>query len=82
MNSGKRVYRFRQNILDGASCRDLVLDMITGQVDANLTTILEPDFGIETYATYAASRLSMSNLDPRIFKNVMPDEAILSLIHI
>ena len=72
----KRVYSFRQNILDGASCRDLVLDMIGEQVDANLSTILEPSFGIDTFAAFAASRLSMASLDPRSFKNVTPDEAI------
>ena len=71
----KRVYKFRQNVLDGASCRELVLDMIGEQVEANLSTILEPDFGIETFANYAAGQLSMSTLDPRLFKNVLPDEA-------
>ena len=72
----KRVYKFRQNILDGVSCRDLVLDMITEQVDANLSTILEPEFGIESFASFAANRLSTSQLDHRMFKNVTADEAI------
>ncbi len=71
----KRVYRFRQNILDGASCRDLVLDMISDQVETNLATILAPDFGIESFAAFAGSRLS-AVLEPRMFKNVSPDEAI------
>ena len=72
----KRVYKFRQNILDGVSCRELVLDMITEQVDVNLSTILEPSFGIESFASFAASRLSTPALDPRMFKNVTADEAI------
>ena len=72
----KRVYSFRQNILDGASCRELVLDMITEQVEVHLATILEPNFGIESFAAFASSRLSMSELDPKLFKNVTADEAI------
>ena len=71
----KRVYKFRQNILDGVSCRELVLDMITEQVEANLSTILDPDFGIDSFASYAGSRLS-AVLDPKMFKNVVADEAI------
>ena len=72
----KRVYSFRQNILDGVSCRELVLDMISEQVEVHLTTILEPNFGIESFAAFSASRLSMSELDPKLFKNVTADEAI------
>ena len=71
----KRIYKFRQNILDGVSCRDIVLDMISNQVEANLDTILDPDFGIESFASYAGSRLS-AVLDPKMFKNVSADEAI------
>jgi preprotein translocase subunit SecA len=70
----KRIYRFRQNILDGASCRDLVLDMIREQVELHLSTMLEPNFAIETYARFAGSRL-MTNLEPRQFKNITTDEA-------
>ncbi len=71
----KRIYKFRQNVLDGVSCRDLVLDMIRQQVEANLASILAPEFGSESFASYVGNRLSVL-LDPRIFKNAEPDSAI------
>lgn len=71
----KRVYKFRQNILEGVSCRDIVHDMIAEQIDVNLNTCLEPNFGGDSFARYAGSRLSVE-LEPRVFKNRDIDEAI------
>jgi preprotein translocase subunit SecA len=71
----KRVYKFRQNILDGVSCRQIIHDMIREQVDLNLTTCLEPHFGGESFARYAGTHLSVE-LDPKIFKNREIDEAV------
>ena len=70
----KRVYRFRQNILDGVSCRDIVLDMIREQTEANLTTVLARDFGTESFSNFAGNRLSVS-LDPKNFRNLSAEEA-------
>ena len=39
----KRVYRYRQRILDGINCRDLITDMIGKQVDEHMQRFLEPD---------------------------------------
>ncbi len=70
----KRIYSFRQNILDGASCRDLVLDMIREQAEGNLTTVLARDFGTESFSAFAGGRLSVV-LDPRNFRNLSAEEA-------
>ncbi len=71
----KRVYKFRQNILDGVSCRQIIHDMIREQVELNLNTCLEPHFGGESFARYAGTHLSVE-LDPKIFKNREIDEAV------
>jgi len=55
----KRVYRYRQQILDGANCRDLILDMIRTQVDHHLDVFLNRDYGVESYAQFATSRFGM-----------------------
>ncbi len=72
----KRVYRFRQRILDGVSCREIVQDMIEDQIENVLDTILDEGYGQETFARHAASRLSVEYLEPKVFRNLKPDEAI------
>jgi preprotein translocase subunit SecA len=64
----KRIYGFRQRILDGLSCRDMVLDMIRKEVDHNLDTYAARDFGPASFASWAGSRLS-TQLEARNFKN-------------
>jgi preprotein translocase subunit SecA len=54
----KRLYGFRQRILEGASCRGLIADMIRKQVDRSLDTYLNKDFGTETFAAWASDRFS------------------------
>ena len=65
----KRVYKFRQAILDGVSCREIVQDMVREEVEANLATFLEPTFGQESFASWASSQLSV-RLEPQLFKNM------------
>lgn len=65
----KRVYGYRQKILDGANCRDLILDAIHEQVEHHLAAYLHRDFGVETFAEWAGKRLS-TTLEPRDFRNV------------
>ena len=64
----KRIYSFRQRILDGLSCRDMVLDMIRKEVDHNLDTYATRDFGPASFASWAGSQLS-TQLEPKNFKN-------------
>ena len=54
----KRVYGYRQNILDGIDTRHLVLDMIAGEVRRHVGTFLDPNYGAETFAAWASKQLS------------------------
>ena len=64
----KRIYRFRQRVLDGASCRDVVLDMVGKEVDHNLGTYASRDFGPSSFAAWASTRFS-TQLDGKLFRN-------------
>jgi preprotein translocase subunit SecA len=55
----KRVYGFRQEILDGANCKIRVLEMIENQIDLALERFLDPDYGAATFAEFAAKRLGI-----------------------
>jgi preprotein translocase subunit SecA len=55
----KRVYGYRQNILNGANCKLLILDMIDQQIDHYLGQFLDKDYGTETFANWAAKQLSV-----------------------
>ena len=65
----KRVYKYRQQILDGADCRQLVLDMIRGQIDHYVDTFLHRDYGVESFALWAGNRLG-TTLDHRDFRGM------------
>lgn len=56
----KRVYRYRQNILDGVNCRDLILEMIKTQVNHHLSLFLDRDFGVESFVKYCSSAFGMT----------------------
>ena len=56
----KRVYRYRQQILDGVSCRDLIVTMVREQVDYFINMFLDRDYGVDTFAKWAGNRLSTS----------------------
>ncbi len=71
----KRIYRFRQRILDGQSCREIVQDMVRDQIDSNVSTFLHENFSNETFASYAGSQLKV-NLDAKLFRKLTPGEAI------
>ncbi len=55
----KEVYGYRQRILDGANCKVLVKGMFDRQVDLAVERFLDADYGAETFAQFAASRLSV-----------------------
>ena len=71
----KRIYSFRQRILDGASCRDIVQDMVRDQIESNLATLLDDSFGYESFARSAATQLSVDTLDAKLFRKLSPGEA-------
>ena len=70
----KRVYGFRQQILDGVNCRDLIAEMISEEIDHRLASFLEPNYGLESFAAVASSLLGVQ-LDARDFRNQSFEEA-------
>ncbi len=53
----KRVYQYRQNILDGANCKHLILEMIRDQVNDHLGQFLDSNYGVETFTRWVENRL-------------------------
>ncbi|MBX3450419.1 MAG: preprotein translocase subunit SecA [Planctomycetaceae bacterium] len=49
----KRVYGYRQSILDGANCRDLILQMIDRQLGRAVKNFLESDYSWGTVVDWA-----------------------------
>jgi preprotein translocase subunit SecA len=70
----KRVYGFRQRILDGADCRELILDMVDRQIDENIGTFLDKDYGPQSFASWASGQLACE-LDGNDFRGMSPEEA-------
>jgi preprotein translocase subunit SecA len=65
----KRVYGYRQNILGGANCKLLILDMIDQQIDHYLGQILDKDYGTETFAKWAEKEMSVE-FDAKDFRGM------------
>jgi preprotein translocase subunit SecA len=65
----KRVYGYRQDILDGANCKRLILDMIEQQIDHYLDQFLDKEYGTETFAGWAAKQLSVE-FEARAFRGM------------
>jgi len=65
----KRVYRYRQNLLDGHSSRNMILGLIRAEIQTHVETFLDPNYGVETFSKYAGSQLQCQ-LDPRDFVNM------------
>src|SRR5579871_49069 len=49
----KRVYSFRQNILEGGDCREIILDMLHKQVELAVNDVLSPEYGRASCAQWA-----------------------------
>jgi len=70
----KRVYGFRQQILAGTDCRELIGEMIERQIEQNIGTFLDKDYGPQSYATWAATQLACE-LDGNDYRALSPQEA-------
>ncbi len=74
----KRVYGFRQRILDftdgDADCREMILEMVDGQIADNIGAFLDKDYGPQTYAAWAAGQFACE-LDASDFRGVTAEEA-------
>ena len=53
----KKVYGYRQNILDGDNCQLLVRDMLDAQVEKQIGICMAEDYGAESFAKFATQRL-------------------------
>ncbi len=65
----KRVYSYRQRILDGAKCKQLILEMIDKQVDRYMDEFLAPNYGTDTFTSWASGKLAVE-LDLRDFRDL------------
>jgi len=59
----KRVYSYRQQILDGANCRELVTEMISSQVQRAASVFLTEHYRWDTIAAWAGQNFGIE-LDP------------------
>ncbi len=55
----KRVYSYRQQILDGVNCRELIMDMIDDQTGRRVVEFLESDYRWEVISQWAASEFGI-----------------------
>ncbi|HEV3255416.1 MAG TPA: SEC-C metal-binding domain-containing protein, partial [Gemmataceae bacterium] len=55
----KRVYGYRQEILDGANCKMRILDMLDDQVGLAVDRFLDEDYGPASFAEFASNRLGI-----------------------
>jgi preprotein translocase subunit SecA len=68
----KKVYRARQDILDGRNPRAEILSMIRGQVEKATTKFLDSDYGPASFAEFAGNRLAV-DFEPREFRGGFED---------
>ena len=71
----KKVYGYRQQILDGTSCRDLVMFQLREQIEHNVKQFCDPLYGPESYAKWAGARLGVQ-LESKDFRGVDPATAV------
>jgi len=62
----KKVYGYRQEILDGGNCKIRILDMIDGQIRLAVDKFLDEEYGAACFAEFAANRLGVE-FDPSDF---------------
>ncbi|MHB8899403.1 MAG: preprotein translocase subunit SecA [Thermoguttaceae bacterium] len=65
----KRVYGYRQQILDGVQCKKLIFEMIDKQIGNHLSEFLAKDYGAESFAAWAGKMLS-TELDARDYRDM------------
>lgn len=55
----KRVYGYRQEILEGGNCKIRMLEMIDDQINLALERFLDNEYGASSFAEYAAKQLGV-----------------------
>jgi preprotein translocase subunit SecA len=70
----KRVYGFRQDILDDVRPKEAILEMFDEQIDAAVERFCNPRYGVESFVDWVSRRLGVE-LDARHFANLQFQEA-------
>ena len=80
----KEVYSFRQRILDGANCREIIFDFVNRQVQKACRTYLDGDYRWDTIVAWAGTQLNLDveaadirDMDPAQLDQFLRDEAKL-----
>jgi preprotein translocase subunit SecA len=55
----KNIYGYRQRILEGANCKELILEMLERQIGEHLETYLDKRYGTDSFAEWASEHLSV-----------------------
>ena len=71
----KRVYRYRQQILEGVSGKTLIFDMIDEQVDRYVDAFLDKDYGAESFAGWGSSLFGVE-LEARDYRGIDFENAV------
>jgi len=66
----KRVYGYRQRILEGVNGKKLIIEMIEGQIDHYLDTFLARDYGSESFAKWVSKEMAIEEMDAREFRGI------------
>src|SRR6185437_7338157 len=70
----KRIYSFRQGLLDGLPAKDSILEMVDTQIGEAVDRFLADDYGTSSFAAWAGQRLGVE-LAARDFKGATFEEA-------
>ncbi len=70
----KRVYTFRQGVLEGENCRNVIFDMLREQVTESATEMLDPQYGRASGATWAGQAAGIQ-IDAKDLRDCDADQA-------
>ena len=70
----KRTYGYRQDILEGVNCKDLIMKMVDQQIGIYIDMYTNTNYGVEAFCTWAGGVLS-TELNPKSFRNMNYEEA-------
>ncbi len=71
----KRVYGFRQGLLENSAPKLAILDMIDRQVESAVKLFLDPDYGVSSFTEWAGPRLG-GEFSVKEFRNIRFEEAV------